>query len=202
MLQRMQLREINCCETGSATATGRPAAIGQDFVYTWESVREAAMKRDINLDSFITMPIAARLVDKRLSSPVMFWYTPLNHLFVVTVCSKRKVDFMNPLHSLPGFAEYGRSFLRHHASPIVYWNGQTVFRIHAVDADTPAAHLVADFGNLFGLTVAESDAEFYEEFRGTPAEYFEYLSVPEAPEQHCNWNGKIFSIQHALCVMA
>jgi|GEM_PF-5243509 len=201
MLQRMQLRELNCCETGNDPATGRQAAIGQDFVYTWEPVREAATKRGLNLDSFITLPIAARLVDKHLSSPVMFWYAPLNDLFVVTVCSKRNVDFMNPLHALPGYAEYGQSFLRQHARPIVYWNGKTVFRIHPVDVDTPAAHLVADFGNLFGLTVAESDAEHYKEILKSPAEYFEYLAVPEAPEQHCNWNGKIFAIQHALCVM-
>ncbi len=201
MLQRMQLREINCCESGNDPGTGRKAAIGQDFVYKWERVKEAATKLDLNLDSFITMPIASRLVNKRLSSPVLFWYTPLNEQFVVTVCSKRKVTFMNPLHSLPGYTEYGQSFLRQHARPIIYWNGQQVFRIHAMDVDTPAVHLVADFGNLLGLTVAEADAADYEEINGSPVEYFEYFAVPESIEQHCNWNGKVFTVQHALCIM-
>lgn len=201
MLPRLRLQQVNCCEMGFNPSTGREGAIGQDFCYAWDRVKAVAIKREVNLDTYVSLPLVARLFEKKLSSPVAFWYTPLNDLFVITVCSKRNVDFMDPLHSLPGYAEYGQAYLRPIARPFVYWDGKTVYRLHPIGAETLGTNLVADFGNLFGLTVAESDADQYQEIRKNPTEYFEYAAVPEEPEQHCNWNGKNFVIQHALCVV-
>ena len=201
MLQRLQLLDILCCQTGYNPATGRVTAIGDNFVYKWEPVREHATRLGLNLDSFLVLPIAARLSDKKLVSPVLFWFAPMNDVFVVTVTSKRKVNFMDPLHSLPGYAEYGEDYVRPYACPIVYWDGEKVIRTHSVSPNTSSGRLVADFGNLFGLTVAESSAEDYEDILENPVDYFEYLAVPEASEQVCNWNGKTFAVQHALCVM-
>ena len=202
MLQVVHFRDINCCESGYNPATGRQSLIGQDFVYKWDPVREYATRRGLNLDSFLVLPIAARLFEKKLLSSVLFWFTPMNDVFVVTVCSKRNVNFMNPLHSLTGYVEYGQNYLRPHARPFLYWNGENVLRIHPVlDMDTPPEYLVADFGNLFGLTVAESSPEQYREILENPVDYFDCLAVPEESEQVCDWNGKTSTIQHALCVI-
>ena len=95
-MQVVYLRDISCCETGYNPATGRPSPIGQDFVYKWDPVREYAARRGFNLDSFLVLPIAARLFEKNLRSSVLFWFAPMNDVFVVTVCSRRNVDFMNP----------------------------------------------------------------------------------------------------------
>ena len=202
MLQRVRLADIICCQTGYNPATGRVSAIGKDFVYRWDPVRESAMQRGLNLDSFLLLPIAARLSEKKLRSPVLFWFTPMNDVFVVTVTSKRNVDFMDPFHSLPGYAEYGEDYMRPHSRPIVYWDGETVIRTHPVLDATTQGHLVADLGNLSGLTVAGSSAEQYKEILENPVDYFEYLAVPEASEQQvCNWNGTTFTVRHALCIV-
>ena len=201
MLPRVQLRDIICCQTGYNPTTGHRAAIGKDFVYRWEPVRVSAMQRGLNLDNFLVLPIAARLSDKKLRSPVLFWFTPMNDVFVVTVTSRRNVDFMDPLHSLPGYTQYGEDYLRPHARPIVYWNGVEPLRTHPMLGNAPGGFLVADFGNLFGLNVAESSAEQHREILENPVDYFEYVAIPDTPEQVCNWNGETFILQHALCAI-
>ncbi len=180
--------------------TGQSSLIGADFVYDWERVRTYAKERRLNLDSFLVLPIAARLFEKKLRSAVMFWYTPLNNLFVITVCSGANVDFMNPLHDLPGYNEYGESFLRPHARPMVLWRSGMVHRIHFLLSNSESDRLVADFGNGFGLTVAPADDAWYEQVLETPQNHFGYLAVPEARRQNCEWNGRSFAIEHVLCV--
>ncbi len=201
MLQRIKFTDLNFCKTGLNLATGSNDAIGQDFIFDWGIVREFSMGHGYNLDWFITPPIAWRLFEKRLLCSITFWYTPLNNHFVITVCSKRNVDFMNPLHGLPGYSEYGQSFLRQNARPIIYWDGHFVFRIHPIFPNTSSEYLVEDLGNLFALFVEESDQEQYNEILQNPVEYFDYLAVPVKEEQSYNWNGKLIKVKHILCEM-
>ena len=103
--------DVNACrELGVHPLPLRQDVMGQDFCYDWNKVQAAAGSLGQNLDSFLSFPIGDRLTHKGLKTPVTFWYTPLGHIFVVTVCSKRKTDFMDPLHSMPGYLEYGENY--------------------------------------------------------------------------------------------
>lgn len=201
MLSKVKVSDLDCYEILYSATLGPIKAIGQDFVYNWQKVNEAAMKQNLNLDSYITLPIAARLIEKHLSSHVTFWYLSLQNLFIITVCSKRYMNFMNPLHSLHGYAEYGQSFLRQNARPIIYWDGKSVYRIHPVYGSTPTTNLITDFGSLFGLSVTDSNKEQYEEILTNPLDHFDYSAVPSEPGQTCHWNGKSFIIRHSLCLL-
>ena len=200
MLQKFPLSKLICGRQAFNPATGQSSLIGADFVYDWERVRNYAREHRINLDSFLVLPIAARLFEKKLRSTSMFWYTPLNDLFVITVCSAANVDFMNPLHELPGYTEYGESFLRPHARPMVLWHGGVVYRTHLLLSNSASDRLVADFGNGFGLTVTPADATWYEQVLETPQDHFEYLAVPQTRRQNCDWNGRRFTMEHVLCM--
>ena len=165
-------------------------------------MQEYSAEQGLNLDSFLVLPIAAQLDRKKLRSPVLFWYAPLNAHFVVTVTSRRNVDFMDPLHSLPGYAEYGTGYLRAQARPILYWTGDRVVRTHpSLGARTSSQWLVADFGNAFGLCVAEASRAMYESILKNPADHFDYLAVPQEREQVCRWKGRSFTVHHASCVV-
>ena len=201
-LRQLHLRDIICCQTAYNMATGRDDPIGADFVYDWRSVQKYSAERGLNLDSFLVLPIAAQLERKKLRSPVLFWYSPLKTHFVVTVTSRRDVDFMNPLHSLPGYAEYGTGFLRAQARPLLYWTGDRVVRTHLMlGTSTSSQWLVADFGNAFGLSVAEASRALYESILENPACHFDYLAVPREREQVCSWDGRTFAVHHASCVV-
>ena len=165
-------------------------------------MRNYAIEHRLNLDSFLVLPIAERLFEKKLRSTIMFWYTPLNNLFVITVRSGANVNFMNPLYDLPGYTEYGESFLRPHARPMILWRSGMVYRTHFLQSNSGSVRLVADFGNGFGLAVASADDAWYEQVLETPQNHFEYLAVPEARRQNCDWNGRSFIIEHVLCVAA
>lgn len=199
----MSIRVFNIADShklGLHPFEDRENVIGQDFCYEWNRVRTAAKLLGHNLDSFLSLPIGSRLADKGLKTPVTFWFAPLNKLFVVTVCSKYKADFMNPLHSLPGYVEYGASYLRPTARPFLHYDGSRIIRVHLLESRPRGGHLVADFGNLFGLTVSESDEEQYNNIRSDPVEHFEYSAVPRDAEQNVSWKDRGFVLHHAFCM--
>ncbi len=124
-----------------------------------------------------------------------------NQILIVTVCSKRRADFMNPLHRMPGYMEYGAAYLRTTARPFLHYDGGRVIRLHVLDSPTTAKHLVADFGNLFGLTVAESNEDQYNKICSRPADHFEYSAVPQEAHENVSWKGQEFLLHHTLCVL-
>ncbi len=165
-------------------------------------VHQSAQKSGINLDSFLVVPIAFRFLEKALKAPVLFWYTPLNDSFIVTVCSKHDVNFMDLLHSLPGYIEYGQDYLKPNARFFLYWDGENLIRIHGlIGLDSSTDCLVADFGNMSGLHVASSDPETYQDIFESPMDYFEYLAVPEESAFVYLQNNKTVTVNHALLLM-
>ena len=190
-----------CRKLGLYPVADRQHAIGQDFCYDWNKVRTAAQLLCHNLDRFLSLPIASRLAQKGLKTPVTFWFTPLNQILIVTVCSTRKADFMNPLHRMAGYMEYGASYLRPTARPFLHYDGARVIRVHVLDSPSEAEHFVADFANLFGLTVAESDEDQYNDIRSHPADHFEYSAVSHEAHENVSWKGQDFLLHHALCVL-
>lgn len=176
-------------------------AIGGDFCYDWRKVQDAAKKRGCNLDVFLTAPLAKRLTDKRLKTPVSFWYTPLGNLFVVTVCSSKNVNFFDPLRSMPGYLEYGENHLRPTARPFLHWDGSHVIRVQALRASADSAFFVGDFGNGFGLTVAESGEESYRRIQDDPVAYFEYFAVPIVSPTEITWKANVVQVYYRLCVL-
>ncbi len=191
---------LSASEIGIYPASVRSDTIGHDFCYDWQRTRAAASKHGFNLDQFLTMPLAARLAKKKLKTPVTFWYTPLGKLFVVTVCSSKTVDFFDPLHSLPGYSEYGGNHLRPTARPFLHWDGSRIVRVHALESRVDAECLVADFGNGFGLTVSESDEESYLDIQRDPLAHFEYSAVPRTSPIEVSWNSQTFTLNHVLCL--
>jgi hypothetical protein len=173
---------ISASEMGIYPASDRSDTIGHNFVYRWQLAQGGALKRGFNLDQFLTLPLVSRLTSKQLKTPVTFWYTPLGEFFVVTVCSSKEVDFFDPLHGLPGYAEYAGNYLRPIARPFLHWDGTRTIRVHALDVRPEARFLVADFGNGFGLTVSESDEATCLDIRQNPLAHFEYAAIPfESP---------------------
>ena len=195
------LDKARCLDFGLYPLQNRTEVIGQNFCYDWQRVQTAAKKAYLNLDHFLCLPIGSRLTEKGLKSPVTFWYTPLNKHFVITVCSKRKTDFFDPLHDLPGYMEYGGDYLRPTARPFLHWDGSRIVRVHAIESPYDSECLVADFWNLFGLTVSESGESQYNKIRSQPEDYFEYSAVPCETEEDLSWKGHKFTINHALCLL-
>ena len=193
------LLAVECSRIGIIPESTRAGVIGHDFCYDWQRVQGAAQERGCNLDTFLTAPLAKRLIGKQLKTPVTFWYAPLGNLFVVTVCCSKSVEFFDPLHGMPGYVECGGNYLRPTARPFLHWNGSRIYRVHALEAKVESPFLVADFGNGFGLTVSESHEEIYRQIQDDPAGHFEYAVVPNASPTTIMVSSEAFEIHHALC---
>lgn len=193
---------VECTQIGVYPTSTQDGVIGRDFCYDWRRVQEAARPLGQNLDSYLTAPLARRLQQKKLKTPVTFWYAPAGDFFVVTVCSKAtNVDFFDPLHGLRGYVEYGGNYLRPTARPLIHWDGSRVTRLHALEGRTSSPFLVADFGNGFGLSVSESDKDSYLEIQGDPAAHFEYTAIPCASPDVVPGSGGPLEVHHALCIL-
>lgn len=197
MTSQHPLPIVKCSQIGIYPDSTRSGVIGHDFCYDWQRVQEAAQQQGCNLDDFLVGPLAKRLTDKKLETPVTFWYAPLGGLFVVTVCSARNVNFFDPLHGLRGYVEYGGNHLRPSARPFLHWDGSRVLRVHSLEAAVESECLVADFGNGFGLIVSASDDESYRAIQDDPVGHFAYSAVPRTSPTTIP---PALEVHHALCI--
>lgn len=197
-LQSMPILEYK--QLGIYPDSTHARVIGHDFVYDWRRAEQEALKRNCNLDTYLTAPLANRLTTKNLRTPVTFWYAALNNLFFITVCSPRSVNFCDPLLGLHGYVEYGGNYLRPHAKPFLHWNGSQVIRTHTLESVTKSEFFISDFGSAFGLTVSECDEDLYSEIEQNPAEHFEYSAVPSISPTSVTASSEAFQVHHALCI--
>ncbi len=191
MLRQLHIRDLLC------------GNVGDTFVYDWGPVEKHSAERGLNLEGFLVMPIADRLHRKKLRSPVLFWYAPLMPAsFVVTVTCRRAVDFMDPLHGLPGYRAFGSDLVPPIARPFLYWTGRDVIRTHPrLAGGNESPYLVDDFANGFGLTSGEVSKEWYESVRQNPADHFEYAAVPQVPDEFRVWKNRRVKLFHAVCII-
>ena len=173
---------------------------GHDFVYDWQKVQDAAREANQNLDCYLCLPIGARLAEKKPETPVTFWFAPMSQYFVVTVCSTKEVDFMNPLHGLKGYVQYGANYLRHDARPFLHYQDGCIIRVHMLDAQSYAQYLVADYGNASGLTVERTDERQFNEIGQSPLDHYEYSAVHSGYEDHVSWNDQDYIVRQEMCV--
>lgn len=171
---------------------------GPEFAFSWSKVREAAAALHYNFADYLCLPLGAKLAKKTPKSSVTLWFTPFNELFIISVHSKRKIDFLDPLHDMRGYVEYGSGYLKPNSRPFMHWDGSTIYRLHPVDGPVSGNELVEDFGSLFGLSTAEADSDVFQELLNNPSTNFDYAAVPQSPVRQYEFAGTRFNVSHVF----
>ncbi len=176
--------------------------IGDAYWFTWNEVLDAAREEAMNIDRFLTCRLSLFLTKKKPKSNILIFYTPTQDRFVVTVCSRRRVNFLDVLHStagMPGYMEYGQDYVPVTARPFLYYGGMEIFRVYDVDNPKPGAFYVSDFGNLFGLTTFTVSKDDYVRIKTDVQSHVEYSVVPQLPTEEVKHLGVSVLLQHAFC---
>jgi hypothetical protein len=171
---------------------------GPEFAFSWSKVREVAAEQHCNFADYLCLPLGAKLAKKAPKSSATLWFTPFNELFIVSIHSKRKIDFFDPLHGMLGYIEYGSGYLKPNSRPFMHWDGSTIYRIHPVDGPVSGEELVEDFGSLFGLSTADADSDVFQELLNNPSANFDYATVPQSPIKQHKFAGARFNFSHVL----
>ena len=143
MLREFEIHISKVCKLGFDLETGKSKPIGEGYLFQWDAVLDAAKKQGCNLDTFLTLRLALFVTKKRPKSNILIFFTPTNDRFVLTVCSRRSVSFVDVLHStaeMPGYLEYGQDFVPPKARPFLFYTGMEIFRVYEVESPEPDAY--------------------------------------------------------------
>jgi hypothetical protein len=180
------------------------------FAYRIDSLQDAVIAAKENLDRFLTQQIAKGLQSKPLKKKVLFWFwgtTGKVFIGVTKVGPRANCDW---LRNIPGFFDSGQGRIKVIASPFVYWDGHTFYRVysspeesgfddlHDLEESGSSANCVVDFGSISRLYTVNSSRQNYLDIKENREEYWEYSAVPEKSEEDLMLNGNRFTIHHAF----
>lgn len=177
--------------------TGKSGRVGKSFAYQWNVLEEVAEQIGDNLDGLLTRFAAAGIYEKPLKSPSIFWYTPFNELVVLTACCTYKQASFSWLRGIPGYLESSQDFVPESARPVLYWDGNMLYRTYWKSPDLDHTKpCVCDWGSLFGMLICETDSQTYRRIQKNPAGNFDYSVVPNEPTKLIEHAGKEYTIHH------
>jgi hypothetical protein len=101
---------------------------------------------------------------------------------------------------IAGYREQGQDYLKENSRPFLYYDGLNVTLVHFVSETIEQdAYYIADLGNMFGLNVARTEKDNYEDIRDNASKYYDCAVVPSEAAQIAEWLGKKIVINHAFC---
>ena len=199
MIPANDIKIKECSELGYDLSRQSNWIIGQAYCYDWDTTKEEALKKGLNLDSFLTFQIGYHLALKSPKVSFLIWYVPFGEMFFLTVTRKGK-SIPTWMADIAGYREQGQDYLKENSRPFLYYDGLNVTRVHFVSETIEQdAYYVSDLGNMFGMNVAITERANYEGIRDHAVAYYDCSVVPFEAEQIVAWRGKKFVISHAFC---
>lgn len=194
-LIKLDLTELCCLGNDE----GRCVIISQNTYYVAVKVEAAAASQGNNIDRFFTKAILAGMAINRVKGPLVFWFAPLQGLFLLSFTDKRLKSKCWWRLDIPGYYEQGQAPLPQHAAPFIYYDGSNIYRIYPLPNDFETdKHYLSDFCGMGGLYVGETDEDMYEYVRTNPVEKYDYSIVPRENEEILTINGKKHVLLHAF----
>lgn len=199
MIGSVTLRKAELFDVAFNLNTGRQAIVGQSHAFYWDRFVEACKAQDENIDDLLSHLLLAGFAEKSPKRKVLIWYEPFQDLFRLTASSRGQRVPCHWIAEFPAHMEFGQAYLREHAQPYVYWDGLSLFRVYERPSKHKAGgHLVSDFGNLSGLSVASADEETYNRIRNQKRENPDYSPVANVPEEIVSVGGRKLALSHAF----
>ncbi|MBI5846633.1 MAG: hypothetical protein HZB31_01525 [Nitrospirae bacterium] len=199
MIPEIDIKIKECSELGYDLSRQSNWIIGQAYCYEWDATKEAALKQGINLDSFLTFQIGYHLAIKNPKGKFLVWYVPFGEMFFLTVTRKGKT-IPTWMADIAGYREQGQDYLKENSRPFLYYDGLNVTRVHFVSETIEQdAYYISDLGNMFGLNVARTEKDNYEDIRDNASKYYDCAVVSSEAIQIAEWMGKKIVINHAFC---
>ena len=104
MIPVIDIKVKECCEFGYNLSKQSNWIIGQAYCYDWNTTKEAALKKGLNLDSFLTFQIGYHLAMKNPKGSFLVWYAPIGEMFFLT--ATRKGSKTIPIRKLEDFIDF------------------------------------------------------------------------------------------------
>lgn len=171
---------------------------GQSFAFRDEELKEVADQTKQNLDQLLSRHFACGFTSHPIKRQSLLWFGRRFDCVLITVSDSRGQLDPQWMRAVPGFFESGSDYVGRTDRPYGYWDGHNFHRIYPdVKISSSDRVLVSDFGNGFGWSVGESDAndiEAVSQLLSANPDSWEYSIVPKVHEE-------IVSINNSRCIL-
>jgi len=205
MLPTIVVRLADFCKIGFNYCLGVALPIGKNFWFDWNKVYTAAQKMHLNLDEWVTGRLAYFLKEKQPKSKILIFYGAIENRFVLSVCSRRHVNFIPAFREtadMPGYCQVRHDFLIQTAQPFLLYDGATLIRLYPLALPDQRLFFLCNFGNQRGNLFEKADKKFYFRLLNHKDRYFDLAPVPKLPVSELSFLNRSLVIAHAFCTIA
>jgi hypothetical protein len=168
---------------------------GQSFAFKDEQLENKANNTGQNLDQILSHELLYGFTRNPIKRKSLLWFGRRFGCVIVTICDIKGQLDPQWMCTMTGYFESGSDYVGRTDRPYAYWDGHNFHRIYPdVKMESLGGVLVADFGDGFGWSVGETDAEDISAVLAANPDSWEYSIVPADHEE-------IVTVNDARCLL-